>query len=75
MRLKVVKETFRLCVFEGRLNDQVLFWVKQSLNADEFREVAQVKVLKDVRDVNISDLSPEWSRNSNGKGIFKNSFR
>jgi hypothetical protein len=74
MRLKVVKETFRLCVFEGRLNDQVLHWVKRSLNADEFREVAQIKTLKDVRHVNISDLSPEWSRNSNGRGTFEKTF-
>lgn len=74
MRLKVVKETFRLCVFEGRLNDQVLHWVKRSLNADEFREVTQIKTLKDVRHVNISDLSPEWSRNSNGRGTFEQKF-
>jgi hypothetical protein len=74
MRLKVVKETFRLCTSEGKLNDKVLYWLKRSLNADEFRDVIQINTMKDVRDINISDLSPEWSKYSNGKGTFENTF-
>ena len=48
--------------------------MKRSLNADEFRDVIQINTMKDVRDINISDLSPEWSKYSNGKGTFENTF-
>lgn len=61
MRVKVVQETFKACISEGQLNNQVLYWVKQSLTADEFRAMLQVKTLKDV---DVSDLAPEWSQYS-----------